>query len=973
MSRTVRKIRPNGLEANLEEGTIIINYTQEVSTMDDQDRVTSVESQPGKKTVRLREVGTNVEGKADQVMQAANKYILPKQRDELIRLLTALKAHQSALDRPRSTTRRPSSVRRQDRSLAEESPKSYYEAIFSLLPADVSPNATEKYKDMLYEDAPEEKLIGARCFLRLCVDPRTFDYVCKEAMATGGEQGGFNCTWLSVLARVLREESMGLFDLPTAISSCFLCMSTCTSLHPLMSASQCGGVTLKLVDHEVQERARVLRQGVEECRAAQDQAGLAREERKVMKQNKLLRIALLTLLHLAEDATVERKMVNGKLPSLIVRLLDRTWEPLLKVCLVFMKKLSVFREAKDQMVEAGVLRPLVANCVLQYKSSPVGVLALHVLYNLSFDPGVRDALSESGVITTLVTVLREQPNCRQLVLRLLYQFSFDDRCKSQLCFCQDFIPMLIQLVVGFPEPRVGLDLMAVMVNLSVHQRSSRLMLDSGLWPDLVHRAIKFRDPLVLKVMRNVSSHGQELQERFCDVMNSTALSHWAAELVRMARRCGKAGGKEEKADGAAEIVVENPKILGMLANFTCPGTVDWGELCSMDDNGFLLDLLTQQLIPGFTGDDVLLQSIMVAGVVAASSDTEVGTRLCESPLLLRRLVDLLTAKQEDDEIVLQLLWTFTVLLSNSETAEVVLEDQDGQVVHYILDLVRDDNPMIARQAMEALGVVGHLERERSKTLADKEASTRSYSMFEKVRRARFEAYNNDWIGGSDRGGAGESIYYGTEGSGEEGSTVSDYGEAMPLFHHNVAFVGADMLHDRLWQDYVEGDDSESLGSSSEGEHVTYETSLLPLSQHYKTVVLEKGRMTKLPPAITLNRQRYRHVDHCEWMNTEEIKSFVQYWQFDKEMLQQRCGWLYGYYLSDPNYDDGYRVVVEGIYEPPKQEVYNAASGGVRMNEMLVEMQEIVTWEGYTVARKEERDSKYAGKLIHTWGADGSSL
>ncbi|KAF4657282.1 Nuclear protein localization protein 4 [Perkinsus olseni] len=119
----------------------------------------------------------------------------------------------------------------------------------------------------------------------------------------------------------------------------------------------------------------------------------------------------------------------------------------------------------------------------------------------------------------------------------------------------------------------------------------------------------------------------------------------------------------------------------------------------------------------------------------------------------------------------------------------------------------------------------------------------------------------------------------------------------------------------------------------------YETSLLPLSQHYKPVVLEKGRMTKLPPALTLNRQRYRHVDHCEWMNTEEIKSFVQYWQYDKEMLQQRCGWLYGYYLSDPNYDDGCRIVVEGIYEPPKQELFNAASGGLRMNEMLVAMQE----------------------------------
>lgn len=37
-------------------------------------------------------------------------------------------------------------------------------------------------------------------------------------------------------------------------------------------------------------------------------------------------------------------------------------------------------------------------------------------------------------------------------------------------------------------------------------------------------------------------------------------------------------------------------------------------------------------------------------------------------------------------------------------------------------------------------------------------------------------------------------------------------------------------------------------------------------------------------------------------------------------------------------------MVEGIYEPPKQEVYNAATGGIRMNEMLVAMQEVL--KGY---------------------------
>ncbi|KAF4728614.1 Kinesin-associated protein 3, partial [Perkinsus olseni] len=281
MSRTVRKIRLKGMELNADESTIVVNYMQDVCVMDAKGKVISTESTPGQKFVRVREVGADLELKADQVMQAASKYIMPKQRDELIRLLGVLRAYQGSQARPGSS-RKQGSLRQQQVPPVEEAPVNHYETIFRLLP-DASPSSIEMYKDKLYEDTVEEKLMGARYFLRLCVDPRTFEYISRQAMSTEGDQGGFNCTWLTVLARVLREESMGLFDLPTTISACFLCLSTYASLHPLLSASQCGGITLKLIDHEVQERARALRQGVDQCRISQDPGGLAREERKVMK------------------------------------------------------------------------------------------------------------------------------------------------------------------------------------------------------------------------------------------------------------------------------------------------------------------------------------------------------------------------------------------------------------------------------------------------------------------------------------------------------------------------------------------------------------------------------------------------------------------------------------------------------------------------------------------------------------------
>ena len=98
----------------------------------------------------------------------------------------------------------------------------------------------------------------------------------------------------------------------------------------------------------------------------------------------------------------------------------------------------------------------------------------------------------------------------------------------------------------------------------------------------------------------------------------------------------------------------------------------------------------------------------------------------------------------------------------------------------------------------------------------------------------------------------------------------------------------------------------------------YETGNLPGNLSYKSRFLEKGRMMKMPPSVTLTHQPFRHVDHLEFMNVPEIQEFVRNWQINLHMVTQRCGWMYGYYIEDPNYEGGYRAVVEGVYEPPQQ-------------------------------------------------------
>ena len=52
------------------------------------------------------------------------------------------------------------------------------------------------------------------------------------------------------------------------------------------------------------------------------------------------------------------------------------------------------------------------------------------------------------------------------------------------------------------------------------------------------------------------------------------------------------------------------------------------------------------------------------------------------------------------------------------------------------------------------------------------------------------------------------------------------------------------------------------------------------------------------------------------MNFKELQKFVDHWRRGS-CMEQRMGYLYGYYSEDRNYPLGVRINVEAIYEPPQ--------------------------------------------------------
>lgn len=721
---TKKKVRLGGIDVDVEQFALVVNYTTEVHHFDDMGNPVKMDCQPGQKVIRVpRNLGGHdIQALATEVGEKCKKYIPASKLGEVEHLLTELAAHEAMMQHqqqePPPPPRPPSMQQGQRQDMPPppppppEDPKKPRKQETLLPHADV--RHIDDYADQLYEDRMDLKVHGAKCILKVCTESANLEILAEHD------------TLLEVLSRELRENSKKSFELSVVIVCVFLCFSHFSQFHPILMQHQCGDVTMRVLEYESQ-RSQVRREDMTRRKMRLDELGdqctpedrklLAKDEKKyklqIGRQSKLMHVCLAALLNLAEEISIEKKMVNRKMPTLLATLIDRNHDDLLIVTLTFMKKLSAFEENKNAIAVPESLSTLVK--LAQHQNVRLALLAMRVLFNLSFDENVRSALVESGIVKLLLDCLRNPP-FRAIVLRLLYHFSMDDRCKSLMAYHRDGMIMLLQLVVHFPEPRVGKDLVALVVNLSTHARAAEVMVQSGLYPQVMLRVLKHRDPLLCKVIRNVAGHQGVLEQMFeLLASESVRMSKWMHEFVRMAMCC-----------------VDNPdllvEVLGTLANVPLE-EVPWGELCEAG----LVDLLTRLLVPSFSEDDIVLECVMLVGSLAVnveSSQHIAGSRL---PSMLQ---DVLIEKREDEEIVVQLLFTFQCLLLHEEVREVVL--QETELAPCIMRFARARNPMILEHATKLLQLVAEYASD-AQTGEDG-----SPAWVDQVKAFRFEQHNAEW-------------------------------------------------------------------------------------------------------------------------------------------------------------------------------------------------------------------------------------
>ena len=369
---------------------------------------------------------------------------------------------------------------------------------------------------------------------------------------------------------------------------------------------------------------------------------------------------------------------------------------LLDVVFRFLKKLSIFAENKNEMYQEDNIVQSLQRFVPCPHHQSICELVLKLIHNLSFDSGIRQQFDTMGFIPRLVSLLKHAP-FRGLGLKVLYQLSQDDKSKTTFTYTE-CIPMLFLMISQHPEARVGKELIGLAINLCTNSRNAEIFSDGKQLDILIKRALQNQDDLIMKLIRNIakSCKSGTVQE---------VLQKYVSKFIKAVLTI------EDMA-----FVVE---VLGVLVSIENEEL--WPKVLSTTD---ILDFIQKHIVPGYAEDDIILECIMLIGTVTCSDKC---AKMVKTTMVIQQLNNLLEEKQEDDEMVMQIMFAFYKLLLCKSTREMILHET--KVVNYLLELLQDQNPRIKKLADEILGLVQEVDDDWK----------------EDIKLKRFEIHNQEWL------------------------------------------------------------------------------------------------------------------------------------------------------------------------------------------------------------------------------------
>ncbi|KAJ3159524.1 Kinesin-associated protein 3 [Geranomyces michiganensis] len=762
-----KKIIPGDIDVHPTENAIVVNYTVQASILGENGQPVAGDRKLSQKIIRIKTLtpSSNLTVIAQEVVEKC-KLIHPSKTREVEQVLYYLLQRQAATDDDLMTDREWLKRQLEDQKREEERGGGGTGGGMGG-PGDQakqeSPSIAniESYIEGLYEEIPD-KIKSTRNVLELARDPANLDALIG------------NDALMSALSRVLREDNRKSTPLNTNIITIFYCFSQFPQYQDVITAHKIGDMCLRIVEMELRrfgiwcEDLKGLEGKADKDKDKASAAASEVESRKfqamVGKQDQLLYVSFNLLFNLSNDLSIEPKMVKRGIIKYLVEMLARATPELVVLATNFLKRLSVIRDNKDEIVGMGDGFISKLDRLVPSEHEALQSLLLRLTLNLIHDTYFRTQLHRAHFLPKLVshlqTISLANSNAlkRQIAptLQILYMLSFEEKHRAAFAN-QETTALVLRLLLsqptsvmsttstsssssstasaaagGTPAAAGGgvvqvaerLSLMALAVNLANNARTAPLLLADNSLKFLLKRVMKTRDPLLWKMLRGMAGcTGEAGRMAFLDyiddimhvLLKSTSQPDTLVEILgllasltipdfdfaKLAEAYGLLAFVQGKLQAAVDVIVGAGEAIGHG-----DGDGDTGTAGLADD------------------DDITLEVVVLIGTMA--NDENVGP-LVSRTQIPQILMELMIAKEDDDEMILQIIYCAYQFLLIESTRAVLLDDTE--IVSYLIDLLYDRNVEIRKMCDVCLDLISEFDDE--------------YLL--KIRHQKFHYHNSEWL------------------------------------------------------------------------------------------------------------------------------------------------------------------------------------------------------------------------------------
>ncbi|KAE9549849.1 hypothetical protein FO519_006935 [Halicephalobus sp. NKZ332] len=537
----------------------------------------------------------------------------------------------------------------------------------------------ESYIEMLYEDS--EKTKGTGYLLALSTHPENLQFMIENEVL------------MAALTRVFREDSKKNFELATNIAVIFLNISKYKEFQPMISHYKIGTLAMQLIENELKRY---------EIWKIEAKSAFEKTKKKwefaIQRQDELICVLLQILMNLADDIKVEIKMIKRGILQILLKCLEHSTINLQTATVTFLWKLSVFVENKEFMKNGNVVEKLIS----MFPTSSSGLMnaLFSLLFNLSFDQNLKNKMVSGGLVPFVPPAIETN----QTALCLLYQLSTNDDAKAMITFT-DALGTLTKMVSNDPGKMV---VKAILINAALEKRNAQLICSSdGKGLDvLMDQGFSKSDVMLMKICRNIASHEGTTQDLF----------------VKFLRKLMK-------------FVIENDNPESKNFGFTVEalGTAAQIQTAEWANISLELDLISwiktkleeansKTKMISKVPDDFLLQIVILVGSMSANPNSAV--KILELVPLLSKLID---NRQEDDEIILQTVYSFYCLLTHPEINQELCNGET--FVESLIRLMHDPNQQLRNMCDQALQFISESNDHWKKRISEE----------------RFRFHNTQWL------------------------------------------------------------------------------------------------------------------------------------------------------------------------------------------------------------------------------------